>query len=321
MWQRPQPSIRFEGLGPNRSATSLFRYGRPGHPDLGCRAFSSKPPVDPSNITDTPGSSPRIFIACMPAATTLKFGRGASNFSLGFISVVECNPYERSSPMVWVFLVIGGAALVFFLCRKQQVPKPVLDLSPVSTRAFSVAIAVGIILPGLCSSATLLLLYYFRVILKAVPALASLQMVPWTLTTALLGFLIGHRAARLKAETMLSGGLLVMGIEAAGWLFARPQTRFVRVAVPPDAGRSVEPRNHDLQDVGRHQCRIFNSLRSSLGHQYSVRHGQGCVDAWQLSRPDTSFALAGRDCFRQMSAAVMTPGNRFRRSRQSGEWP
>jgi hypothetical protein len=39
---------------------------------------------------------------------------------------------------------------------------------------------VGIILPGLSSGASLLLLSYFQVILENSPALASVKMMPWT---------------------------------------------------------------------------------------------------------------------------------------------
>jgi hypothetical protein len=77
-----------------------------------------------------------------------------------------------------------------------------------------------------------LLLSCFRVILEAVPALASPQMMSWTLTTALLGLLAGHLVASLKAATMMSGGLLVIGIGAVGWLFLRRETPFVWVAEP-----------------------------------------------------------------------------------------
>jgi len=59
-----------------------------------------------------------------------------------------------------------------------------LDAHP---ETFPLAIAVGIVLPRSCSGASLLLLFYFQVILKSRPALASLQMMLWTLTTALLG--------------------------------------------------------------------------------------------------------------------------------------
>jgi hypothetical protein len=77
-----------------------------------------------------------------------------------------------------------------------------------------------------------LLLSYFQVILESSPALASLQMMPWTLTTALSGPLVGHLVVRLRAGTVMIGGLLVAGIGAAGWWFVRPETPFVWVAVP-----------------------------------------------------------------------------------------
>ena len=57
----------------------------------------------------------------------------------------------------------------------------------------SLAIAVGIILPGLSSGASLLLLSYFQVILENSPALASVKMMPWTLI--LLYPLVGHLVA------------------------------------------------------------------------------------------------------------------------------
>jgi hypothetical protein len=98
--------------------------------------------------------------------------------------------------------------------------------------AMTLELAVGIVLPGLCSGASLLLLSHFQVILKSSPALAP-QMMPWTLTTASRCHLAGRQVARLKAGTVMSKGFLIMGIGALdGWSFVRPGMPFVRVAVP-----------------------------------------------------------------------------------------
>jgi hypothetical protein len=108
---------------------------------------------------------------------------------------------------------------------------------------------------------------------------------PWTLTTALLGPLVGRLVARLKAGTVMSGGLFVMGTGGRGLVICPAGNAICLGGVAANAGGSGESCNDDFQDVGRHQCRACTPFAATL-----------------------FFAVARRDYFQQMRRNRQVPG-------------
>jgi MFS family permease len=160
---------------------------------------------------------------------TLGWGAGLAGLVFG---IIKSNQLGWASPIIWLSFLGGSAALVFFVWWEQRAAHPVVDVSLFRNRVFSVAMAVGIVLPGLTSGCSLLILSFLQLISRSGPVETALQMMPWTLTVAILGPLIGYLVPRLNARAMMSAGLALLGFGALGMSFVKPETPYGWMVLP-----------------------------------------------------------------------------------------
>jgi MFS family permease len=160
---------------------------------------------------------------------TLAWGAGLAGL---VFSIIKSNQLGWTSWIIWLSFLSGTAAMLFFVWWEQRAANPVVDLSLFRNRVFSVAMAVGIVVPGITSGCSLLMLTFLQVISRSGPVTAAFQMMPWSLTVAILGPLIGYLVPRLNTRAMMSAGLALLAFGTLGMSFVKPETYYGWMVLP-----------------------------------------------------------------------------------------
>jgi len=120
----------------------------------------------------------------------------------------------------WIPLVVGGVSLVLFILRQlalQRGDRAFLDLRTFTSRGFSVAIILMVIMMGALFGTIFLLPIYTQQVLGIEPALSGLLLVPGSLLMGVAGPIIGRLYDRVGPRPLILPGAIV--VSAALWGF------------------------------------------------------------------------------------------------------
>ena len=120
----------------------------------------------------------------------------------------------------WIPLVVGGASLVLFIVRQlvlQKGDRAFLDLRTFTSRGFTVAIVLMVVMMGALFGTVFLLPIYTQKVLGLEPALSGLILVPGSLLMGVAGPFIGRLYDKVGPRVLIVPGAVV--VSAALWGF------------------------------------------------------------------------------------------------------
>lgn len=120
----------------------------------------------------------------------------------------------------WLPLAVGGASLVLFIVRQlvlQRGDRAFLDLRTFTSRGFTVAIVLMVIMMGALFGTVFLLPIYTQKVLGIAPALSGLLLVPGSLLMGVAGPFIGRLYDRFGPRPLILPGAVV--VSATLWGF------------------------------------------------------------------------------------------------------
>ena len=120
----------------------------------------------------------------------------------------------------WIPLVVGGLSLVLFVIRQlvlQRGDRAFLDLRTFTSRGFTVAIVLMIVMMGALFGTVFLLPIYTQEVLGIEPAASGLLLVPGSLLMGVAGPFIGRLYDRVGPRPLILPGAIV--VSAALWGF------------------------------------------------------------------------------------------------------
>ncbi|CAN5196879.1 DHA2 family efflux MFS transporter permease subunit [soil metagenome] len=120
----------------------------------------------------------------------------------------------------WIPLVVGGVSLVLFIVRQlglQRGDRAFLDLRTFTSRGFTVAIILMVVMMGALFGTVFLLPIYTQKVLGIEPALSGLLLVPGSLLMGVAGPFIGRLYDRFGPRPLILPGAVV--VSAALWGF------------------------------------------------------------------------------------------------------
>ncbi len=120
----------------------------------------------------------------------------------------------------WIPLVFGGVSLALFILRQlvlQRDDRAFLDLRTFTSRGFTVAIILMVIMMGALFGTVFLLPIYMQEVLGIEPALSGILLVPGSLLMGVAGPIIGRLYDRVGPRPLILPGAIV--VSAALWGF------------------------------------------------------------------------------------------------------
>jgi DHA2 family lincomycin resistance protein-like MFS transporter len=120
----------------------------------------------------------------------------------------------------WIPLVVGGVSLVLFILRQlslQRGDRAFLDLRTFTSRGFTVAIVLMVIMMGALFGTIILLPIYTQDVLGLEPAASGLILVPGSLLMGIAGPFIGRLYDKVGPRPMIVPGAIVVSL--ALWAF------------------------------------------------------------------------------------------------------
>jgi DHA2 family lincomycin resistance protein-like MFS transporter len=119
----------------------------------------------------------------------------------------------------WIPLVVGGVSLVLFIVRQlvlQRGDRAFLDLRTFTSRGFTVAIVLMVIMMGALFGTIFLLPIYTQQVLGIKPALSGLLLVPGSLLMGVAGPFIGRLYDRVGPRPLILPGAIVVSAALFG---------------------------------------------------------------------------------------------------------
>ncbi|MEU0932569.1 MFS transporter [Embleya sp. NPDC005971] len=113
---------------------------------------------------------------------------------------------------VWVALVIGVGALVWFGRRQLSLPVPLLDMRLFRNRAFSGSVLADLLTVFGMSGLIFFLSQYLQLVQGRSPLQAGLAELPATVGAIVSGLLAGMAARRLTPRVVVTSGLTAIGL-------------------------------------------------------------------------------------------------------------
>ena len=121
----------------------------------------------------------------------------------------------------WIPLVVGGVSLVLFVLRQLQLQRgerAFLDLRTFTSRGFTVAIILMVVMMGALFGTIILLPIYTQEVLGLEPAVSGLILVPGSLLMGVAGPFIGRLYDKVGPRPLILPGAIV--VSAAFWSLA-----------------------------------------------------------------------------------------------------
>ena len=129
------------------------------------------------------------------------------------IAAIEGSHWGWSAPLI--LTILGSAlALLAFIWVEARTPGPLLPLSLLGQRVFSAALAVA----GLMTFGMYALLFimplYFQTVRGSSPFVAGLELLPMSVSFAVVSQFVGYFTNRLGPRTIMTAGMACMGFGA-----------------------------------------------------------------------------------------------------------
>jgi len=123
---------------------------------------------------------------------------------------------EGNAPVApWIPILVGGVSLALFILRQlalQRSERAFLDLRTFTSRGFTVAIILMMIMMGALFGTVILLPLYTQGVLGLEPALSGLILVPGSLLTGVAGPFIGRLYDRVGPRPLIVPGAIVVSL-------------------------------------------------------------------------------------------------------------
>lgn len=119
----------------------------------------------------------------------------------------------------WIPLVVGGVSLVLFVARQillQRGDRAFLDLRTFTSRGFTVAIILMVIMMGALFGTVILLPIYTQDVLGLEPAVSGLILVPGSLLMGLAGPFIGRLYDKVGPRPLILPGSIIVSLALWG---------------------------------------------------------------------------------------------------------
>ena len=137
---------------------------------------------------------------------------GLSGIVYGFILVGS----SGWQPTTMLSLALGAIALGLFIWWEKRTPDPALKLSLFKNPAFSIAVAVGLVLNLVDFGMHPIWSTFLQSIQGRTPLAASIILLPWALGAALIAPLAGRWSTRWSPRLLMTIGLVIAGVLVLG---------------------------------------------------------------------------------------------------------
>lgn len=143
----------------------------------------------------------------MLGAVMCAVGLGGPVFAL-----IEQPHYGWGSPLIYLPLLVGCAALAIFVHYESRNPRPMLPLSLFAVRNFSVGNAATLAIYGALSIATFLIVIYLQQVGGYSALRAGLALLPITIIMFLLSPRFGALASKFGPRLFMGAGPIIAGV-------------------------------------------------------------------------------------------------------------
>jgi len=154
-------------------------------------------------------------------------GLGAAVFAL-----IEQTNYGWGRPIIYVPLVLGFAALAFFIWYEGKCDDPMLPLSLFRSRNFSAGNVATVAIYGGLSVATFLIVITLQQVGGYSALQAGLSMLPLTVVMFALSFRFGALAGKYGPRFFMTAGPVIAGAGFLLMLSLQPQVNYVSQLLP-----------------------------------------------------------------------------------------
>ncbi|GAA4018601.1 hypothetical protein GCM10022384_70590 [Streptomyces marokkonensis] len=151
---------------------------------------------------------------------------------IGVVYAVKEAAANGFEPAVLAAAAIGIAALGMFGRRQTRLTYPLIDISLFRNRAFSGVVGANLLSVLGMSGLIYFISQYFQLVMGYSPLKAGIASLPTTIGMVLLSVAAGGIIARSPSRTVLTWGLLIMGVAMVPLAVLTPDSPYLLIAVP-----------------------------------------------------------------------------------------
>jgi DHA2 family multidrug resistance protein-like MFS transporter len=139
---------------------------------------------------------------------------------------------ENSQSLIRIALIVGGVLLVAVFLLLQRRRGPESGETAIDLRPTAVALIAGVVIAVAQVAPLLEIPLFFQIAQRFAPLLATIATAPFIIALLVAGPVAGLLMTRFSPRTLISGGLVVVGVGDLLLSFATPDTPYVFFILP-----------------------------------------------------------------------------------------